>query len=55
MLSTLFTRTNYLDQGNALVAQNKLEEAIACCDNAISANPNHALAYYNKGVPLSTP
>lgn len=40
----------HLEQGNRLVAQGHLEEAISEYDEAIRLNPEYAYAYYNRGT-----
>ena len=40
-------------RGLALAGQGRHEEAIASYDEAIAADPNHALAHLNKGITLS--
>lgn len=43
---------NYFSQGNQLLRNNKLEEAIAAYQKAIEQNPNFYLAYHNLGEAL---
>ena len=46
------TAEDWFNKGLALGEQGKYDEAMEAFDEAISLNPNYALAWYNKGVVL---
>jgi tetratricopeptide (TPR) repeat protein len=53
LLTSLKTKEEWLDKGNALRNLKRYEEALAAYEQAIRLDPNFADAYYNKGIALN--
>ncbi|NJO43998.1 MAG: tetratricopeptide repeat protein [Cyanobacteria bacterium CRU_2_1] len=48
-----FTAYDYVEQGKALYFEGRYEEAITTYDRAIQMQPNHAIAWFSRGVALA--
>lgn len=47
-----FSASDYIEQGKALYFENRFEEAIACYDKALAAEPDNPKAWAGRGVTL---
>jgi Flp pilus assembly protein TadD len=52
MMLSRFMMGPWFSKGLALAKQSKYYEAIKTCDESIRLDPNHALAWYAKGIVL---
>lgn len=47
-----FSANDYIEQGKALYFESRFEEAIACYDKALKAEPNNPKAWFSRGATL---